>query len=135
MAGPGFGSDLWLVFKDKLGIYADFLEPVSKNRCEIKLVADYSFYKRIGNGNYANAARYLVNMIERVNALFGRVNWGINPNGRQFINLGVTIKEMKIHDRPTNAPGHYNAEISGHPSNHFDSDKVLQVRFTFEQYR
>jgi hypothetical protein len=38
------------------------LEPVSKNRCEIKLVVDYAFYKRIGNGNYANCARYLVSL-------------------------------------------------------------------------
>jgi hypothetical protein len=34
--------------------------PVRKNRCEMKLVADYEFYKVIGNNNYYSAARYLV---------------------------------------------------------------------------
>lgn len=34
-------------------------EPVRKNRCEIKLVADYAFFALIGHHNYANAARYL----------------------------------------------------------------------------
>lgn len=35
-------------------------EPIRKNRCELKLVADYEFFRAIGNNNYANAARYLV---------------------------------------------------------------------------
>jgi len=33
---------------------------IRQNRCELKLVADYIFYRDIGNRNYANAARYLV---------------------------------------------------------------------------
>lgn len=37
-----------------------FFNPIRKNRCEIKLVADYEFFRVIGNNNYANAARYLV---------------------------------------------------------------------------
>lgn len=36
------------------------IDIVKKNRCELKLVADYEFFRVIGNGNYANAARYLV---------------------------------------------------------------------------
>lgn len=35
-------------------------DPIRKNRCELKLVADYEFFRVIGNNNYANAARYLV---------------------------------------------------------------------------
>lgn len=34
--------------------------PVKKNRCEMKLVADYEFFKVIGNNNYYSAARHLV---------------------------------------------------------------------------
>lgn len=41
----------------------DELEPIRKNRCELKLVADYAFFKLIGQGNYANAARYLVSFL------------------------------------------------------------------------
>lgn len=33
---------------------------IKRNRCELKLVADYEFFRVIGNRNYANAARYLV---------------------------------------------------------------------------
>lgn len=33
---------------------------IKRNRCELKLVADYEFFRVIGNNNYANAARYLV---------------------------------------------------------------------------
>lgn len=36
------------------------VNPIRKNRCELKLVADYEFFRVIGNSNYANAARYLV---------------------------------------------------------------------------
>uniref|UniRef100_A0A183BT73 Lipoprotein n=1 Tax=Globodera pallida TaxID=36090 RepID=A0A183BT73_GLOPA len=36
------------------------LNEIALNRCELKLVADYEFFRVIGNGNYANAARYLV---------------------------------------------------------------------------
>lgn len=35
-------------------------KPVKKNRCEVKLIADYHFYKEIGNNNYHSAARHLV---------------------------------------------------------------------------
>jgi hypothetical protein len=33
---------------------------IQKNRCELKLVADYEFFRVIGHGNYAQSARYLV---------------------------------------------------------------------------
>lgn len=35
-------------------------QTIKRNRCELKLVADYEFFRVIGNNNYANAARYLV---------------------------------------------------------------------------
>ncbi|KAI6191431.1 hypothetical protein M3Y97_00227500 [Aphelenchoides bicaudatus] len=110
----------------KLIICAKF-EPVTKNRCEIKLVADYAFYKRIGNGNYANCARYLVNMIERVNAIFTAVDWGLSSSGKRFINMGFTIKEMKILDRPSDVPGHYNSEFTTNSNKHFSAMDVLKA--------
>lgn len=36
------------------------LSNISRNRCELKLVADYDFFRVIGNNNYASAARYIV---------------------------------------------------------------------------
>lgn len=37
--------------------------PARNNRCEMKLVADYEFFKVIGNNNYYSAARYLVSCL------------------------------------------------------------------------
>lgn len=101
------------------------LESVLKNRCEIKLVADYAFFKRIGNGNYANCARYLVNMVERVNAMFTSVDWGLSANGKHFMNMGFAVKEMKILDKASDKPGHYNAESSS--SGQFSSKDLIKV--------
>ncbi|KAI1716225.1 metallo-peptidase family m12 domain-containing protein [Ditylenchus destructor] len=87
-------------------------EPIRKNRCELKLVADYEFFRAIGNNNYANAARYLINMIERVNSIYTQIDWGIDVNGYRLVNLGFSIKEIKIYDRPSTSPRHFNALAS-----------------------
>lgn len=42
--------------KRKRGLY----EIIQKNRCELKLVADYEFFRVIGHSSYAQATRYLV---------------------------------------------------------------------------
>ncbi|CAD5227410.1 unnamed protein product [Bursaphelenchus okinawaensis] len=96
---------------------------VKNNRCEIKLVADYAFYRLIGNGNYANAARYLINLIERINVIFRDVDWGLSARGERLKNLGFTIKEMKIHERKNNLSSHFNY-IS--PNRYANADQVLQ---------
>jgi len=101
-------------------------EPVLKNRCEIKLVADYSFFKRIGNGNYANCARYLVNLIERVNGIFTSVDWGLSPTGKRLTNMGFVIKEMKILEKPSNAPHHYNSEHSINSNGAFSAIDIFK---------
>ncbi|KAL3069360.1 hypothetical protein niasHS_018085 [Heterodera schachtii] len=85
------------------------LKEIKRNRCELKLVADYEFFRVIGNGNYANAARYLINMIERVNGIFGSVDWGLDITGHRLVNIGFTIKEIKILVRPNyESPFHFN---------------------------
>ncbi|KAI6210451.1 hypothetical protein M3Y96_00329600 [Aphelenchoides besseyi] len=102
-------------------------EVVRRNRCELKLVADYAFYNVIGNKNYANAARYLVNLIERVNDIFTKVDWGINSNNQRLVNMGFVIKEMKILDKPTNSPvNHFNSEISNRVDGYFEAFDILK---------
>ncbi|KAI6205653.1 hypothetical protein M3Y94_00816800 [Aphelenchoides besseyi] len=91
------------------------------------LVADYAFYNVIGNKNYANAARYLVNLIERVNDIFTKVDWGINSNNQRLVNMGFVIKEMKILDKPTNSPvNHFNSEISTRVDGYFEAFDILK---------
>uniref|UniRef100_A0A915D6J6 Peptidase M12B domain-containing protein n=1 Tax=Ditylenchus dipsaci TaxID=166011 RepID=A0A915D6J6_9BILA len=102
-------------------------DAVKKNRCELKLVADYEFFQVIGNGNYANAARYLVNMIERINGIFTAVDWGLDINGKRLVNLGFSIKEIKIFDRPTSSsPFHFNSLVSTHEDGSFYAFEVLK---------
>uniref|UniRef100_A0A914YWC0 Sm domain-containing protein n=1 Tax=Panagrolaimus superbus TaxID=310955 RepID=A0A914YWC0_9BILA len=101
--------------------------PVKKNRCEMKLVADYEFYKVIGNGNYYSAANYLINVIERVNKIFTSVDWGINFYGDKLINIGFLIKEIKIYNYPT-PKGHYfhfNNEYAQSGSSHFSVNNLI----------
>uniref|UniRef100_A0A914V897 ADAM 17-like protease n=1 Tax=Plectus sambesii TaxID=2011161 RepID=A0A914V897_9BILA len=88
-------------------------EGVVKNRCPLKVVADYRFYETIGNRSTAFSARYLINMIDRVNALYTQTDWGVDSHGRRLINMGFMIREMIIHARPTlTLPGeqHYNMQ-------------------------
>uniref|UniRef100_A0A183C042 Peptidase M12B domain-containing protein n=1 Tax=Globodera pallida TaxID=36090 RepID=A0A183C042_GLOPA len=88
------------------------LNEIALNRCELKLVADYEFFRVIGNGNYANAARYLINMIERVNGIFGSVDWGLDITGHRLVNIGFAIKEIKILDKPNfSSSTHFNAAL------------------------
>uniref|UniRef100_A0A914I4A3 Uncharacterized protein n=1 Tax=Globodera rostochiensis TaxID=31243 RepID=A0A914I4A3_GLORO len=88
------------------------LKEIARNRCELKLVADYEFFRVIGNGNYANAARYLINLIERVNGIFGSVDWGLDITGHRLVNIGFAIKEIKILDKPNfSSSTHFNAAM------------------------
>uniref|UniRef100_A0A7E4UXN5 Peptidase M12B domain-containing protein n=1 Tax=Panagrellus redivivus TaxID=6233 RepID=A0A7E4UXN5_PANRE len=79
---------------------------VKKNRCEMKLVADYEFYKTIGNKNYYTVVRYLTNAMVRVNKLYEAVNWGKSGDGEDLAGLGFVLKELKIYDKPMPRPKH-----------------------------
>jgi hypothetical protein len=70
-------------------------------------------------------------MVERVNELFTQVDWGLSPDGKRFVNMGFTIKEMKILDRPSKKPGHYNSESSFGSNKQFGASEILQVSCNF----
>ncbi|CAB3399831.1 unnamed protein product [Caenorhabditis bovis] len=91
------------------------LENEKKNRCSVKIVADYSFFSQYANNNTGIAKKILINMIARVNEIFNRVNFDqgmehlVHNRGR-FENIGLTIKEIKIIDKPTiRQPGYFNS--------------------------
>lgn len=70
-------------------------------------------------------------MVERVNNIFTSVDWGLSPDNKRFVNMGFVIKEMKIMDRPTPTPDHYNAEFSDRANGQFSAVEMLQVYSTF----
>uniref|UniRef100_A0A9J2PF18 Peptidase M12B domain-containing protein n=1 Tax=Ascaris lumbricoides TaxID=6252 RepID=A0A9J2PF18_ASCLU len=91
-----------------------FSETIYKNRCPLRVVADHLFFNAIGNGSSAFSARYLINVIDRVNALYTTTEWGEDEQGRRLNNMGFMIKDMVVHTVPTRSdPDHYNAVFTG----------------------
>lgn len=87
---------------------------VKRNRCTLKLVADYSFYSIFGKNNTGIVTKFLVNMIARVNEIYTPINWDVGKeddiSGRgRFQNMGFSIKEIKVLDRPNASDSHYNS--------------------------
>lgn len=85
-----------------------------RNRCPLKIVADYKFFSVVGKNNTALTTRYIVNMVARVNEIYTVVNWDEGQEETEvdrgrFVNMGFSIKELKILDKPSNQPGHYNS--------------------------
>ncbi|MFH4980401.1 hypothetical protein AB6A40_007110 [Gnathostoma spinigerum] len=101
--------------------------PVLKNRCSLKIVADYSFFKIVGQGDRLSVSRYLINVIDRVNTIFTRQDWGVGRRNQRMINMGFMIKEMLIHTSPYDTPHDpYNTAAI---DEHFDVQLLLK-RFT-----
>uniref|UniRef100_A0A1I7XW17 Peptidase M12B domain-containing protein n=1 Tax=Heterorhabditis bacteriophora TaxID=37862 RepID=A0A1I7XW17_HETBA len=115
------------------------VENEKRNRCPLKIVADYKFYSIVGKNSTALTTRYIVNMVARVNEIFNRVNWDeqkedmISERGR-FFNMGFAIKELKILDKPNANVGHYNA-IDFINSGLWKSDRLLEAFTRFESSR
>ncbi|KAK0393898.1 hypothetical protein QR680_000459 [Steinernema hermaphroditum] len=86
-------------------------EPVKLSRCPIKLVADYTFYQVIGHGNIAYTSRYLISMIERVNSIFTKVDFGIDTRGQHLIGIGLMIKEIRVHREFNDRPKYNNNHV------------------------
>ncbi|VDM53266.1 unnamed protein product [Angiostrongylus costaricensis] len=83
-----------------------------RNRCPLKIVADYKFFSIVGKNNTTNVLQ--VNMVARVNEIYTVVNWDEGEDETEldrgrFVNMGFSIKELKILDKPSNQAGHYNS--------------------------
>ncbi|ELU11170.1 hypothetical protein CAPTEDRAFT_157290 [Capitella teleta] len=79
-----------------------------RDTCPLLLVADYRFFKNMGQGSLSRTTNYLIGLIDRVDSLYRKTNFS---NG--FTGMGFEIKEMRIHQHPTAvSPGsiHYNME-------------------------
>jgi hypothetical protein len=70
-----------------------------------------------------------VNLVERLNSqIFGPVDWGWDATGHRLMNIGFTIKELKVYNRSTSTePDHYNSDRGSMPDRSFNHSTVLQV--------
>ncbi|KRY57565.1 ADAM 17-like protease [Trichinella britovi] len=121
-----------------------------KNRCSLKLVADYHFYREVGGSSTATTVRYLVakklanrtsansrkeqqqkeplggdddiNLIDRVNSIYTRTVWRDNESDDGFTDIGFVIKNILVHTSPTKIADHYNSNITK-----FDVGRLLQA--------
>ncbi|TKR80870.1 hypothetical protein L596_014859 [Steinernema carpocapsae] len=85
-------------------------EPTDLTKCQLKLVADYTFFSDIGSKNAAYTARYLISVVEEVNKIFEKVDFGLNTRREKMIGMGLMIKKLIVHRAPSSEPG-YNDEI------------------------
>ncbi|RCN37724.1 Disintegrin [Ancylostoma caninum] len=107
-----------------------------RNRCPLKIVADYKFFSIVGKNNTALTTRYIVNMVARVNEIYTVVNWDEGQEETEvergrFVNMGFSIKELKILDKPSRQPGHYNSRDSIN-NGVWNSNRLLEA-FTREE--
>ncbi|OUC44886.1 Disintegrin [Trichinella nativa] len=93
-----------------------------KNRCSLKLVADYHFYREVGGSSTATTVRYLINLIDRVNTIYTRTVWRDNESDDGFTDIGFVIKNILVHTSPTKIADHYNSNITK-----FDVGRLLQA--------
>ena len=96
------------------------------NRCNVAMVADYKFFKEIGNSNAKLTTAYLMNIIASVNTIFTRTKWSYDDDQDGDVsteNYGFYIEKIIVHSEPNpGAKEHYNSEISS-----LDADKVLEL--------
>lgn len=82
-------------------------------QCTLVLVADYLFYRTMGNSDTVTTMNYLIHIIDRVNNIFINTGWSLDKRSRGFKGLGFFVKEIIIHEEPSlHDPLHYNAPES-----------------------
>lgn len=86
-------------------------KPRDRTRCTLQLVADYLFYKNVGNGDVQTTINYLLALVNRVNKIYLPTVWETGE-GDSFKNIGFTVQNITIHQEFTrasiNSDIHYN---------------------------
>ncbi|KFD65242.1 hypothetical protein M514_11890 [Trichuris suis] len=80
---------------------------IGKNRCSLKLVADYRFHRDVGGSRVATTIRYLVGV--PVNSIYTQTVWRDSETEGGFENVGFVIKKIIVHTAPSQSIGHYNS--------------------------
>jgi len=63
-----------------------------KNTCNLKLVADFTFYKNIGQGDTKTAMHYMLQVVNRVDLIYRDTCWNGVGKG-----IGVQVEEVVVH--------------------------------------
>ena len=65
----------------------------SKNVCGLTLVADYTYFQNIGNGDQMTTINYMIQVVSRVHEIYRRTDFdGIGTN------IGFKIQKVIVHD-------------------------------------
>ncbi|XP_059169237.1 ADAM 17-like protease [Physella acuta] len=93
---------------------------VAQDTCPIIAVADYTFFTGPGGGFPHRTANYIIQAIQKVNAIYRRTVWN---DELQLKGYGFQIKELRIHPELTDASQyhsngqHYNMKNGTWPDN------------------
>lgn len=69
-----------------------------KNTCQLILVADYLFYKNMGNENKQTTIDYMLQVADRVNRIFRETEWSVGKN------IGFQVRKTVVYDGFTQTP-------------------------------
>ncbi|GMT33480.1 hypothetical protein PFISCL1PPCAC_24777, partial [Pristionchus fissidentatus] len=84
------------------------MSPV-RSRCSLEVVADHFFFHTVAQKIPATATRYIAGLIERVNAIFIKMDWGEDNEGIPLTHMGLSIKHILVHENPSAEANHYNS--------------------------
>lgn len=94
--------------------YITAQERERKTRCTLHLVADYLFYKNVGNGDLQTTINYILALINRVNQIYLPTVWETGDDlTERFSNIGFTVQNITIHQeftRLSSGDDHYNMQ-------------------------
>ncbi|KAL8587544.1 hypothetical protein ACOMHN_000950 [Nucella lapillus] len=75
--------------------------------CRLVAIADYKFYRFIGNREIYDTATYIASVIGKVDSIYRKTTFNLGSTDGQVTNLGFEIAEMQINVNPTTG---YNAD-------------------------
>ncbi|GAB1605762.1 hypothetical protein Ahia01_000858500, partial [Argonauta hians] len=67
-----------------------------KDNCEVMLIADYTYFKNIGNSRVLKTLYYMMQIMTRVDSIFRSTVWDEDEDG-ELKGFGVKVKEIRIH--------------------------------------
>ncbi|XP_055339465.1 ADAM 17-like protease isoform X2 [Paramacrobiotus metropolitanus] len=80
-------------------------------RCGLRLVADHRFFTSIGARSTKRTVTYLINIIDRVNAIYNSTNWNEGHDNDPLLGYGFVIQAINVLTEATrtrNGDPHYN---------------------------
>lgn len=79
----------------------------TKIRCPLALVADFRFFREMGQSSRRKTINYMIGVIDRVDGIFQNTEWS-----NEYKGYGFEIEEVIVHEKPTQG-FHYNMETAG----------------------